>query len=186
VFDFKLEQNRRNTGDDYTIIRNHLLLIKSETYTMLTQFLRTQPVQACKLGAIIVVLLFATGGVFGVVPVPEVTGLFLIIVLSVGIAFVVVAERLYAGYRFIDTDTSLRKHLTNPSVVTFTRAIEAVGVALVTGRFILFIATYPDPAPTGGIIDILSIMVKLGVVVLGGSLIRTLSEYYCYRNADKV
>lgn len=150
------------------------------------EFFRAKPIQACKLGAIIVILLFATGGIFGVIPGQGFTGLFLIIGLSVGVALVVAVETLHAGYRFIGTDTGLREQLTNRPVCTVARTIEAASVLLVTGVLILLITRLPDGPPAGpGAIGLLFIVTILSVVVLGGSLVRTLSEYYYYRYTDE-
>jgi ABC-type polysaccharide/polyol phosphate export permease len=152
---------------------------------MSLQFFRVKPIQAGKLGAIIVVLLVAAGGIFGLIPGQGFTGLFLIIALSIGLVLVVAAETIHAGYRATVTDTGLREHLTTSSWVTVARVIEAVSVVVGTGGVVLLISRLPDEPPAGpGAIGVLFIVTGLSAVVLGGSLIRSLAEYYGYRHAD--
>ncbi|MEF8840267.1 MAG: hypothetical protein V5A62_01390 [Haloarculaceae archaeon] len=152
---------------------------------MSLQFVRAKPVQACKLGVIVAVLLFAAGGVFGVIPGRGLTDLFLVVGLGVVLVLVVAAETLLAGYRFTRTDTALPDRLTDRPIYTVARAIEAVSVVLVAGGFVLFVTELPDEPPAGpGAIGVLFVVAGLGVVVLGGSLVRTLAEYYYHRRDD--
>lgn len=149
---------------------------------MSLQFVRAEPLQTCKLVAVVAVLLFAAGGAFGAIPARGLTGLFLVVGLGIGLTLVVAAETLLAGYRFIRTDTALPDRLTDRPWYTVARAIEAVSVVLVAGGFVLFVTGLPDEPPAGpGAIGVLFVVAGLAVVVLGGSLVRTLSEYYYYR-----
>jgi len=152
---------------------------------MSLQFVRAKPLQTCKLAAIAAVLLFAAGGVLGAIPGRGLTGLFLVVGLGVGLTLVVAAETLLAVYRFARTDTALPDRLTDRPAYTVARAIEAVSVVLVAGGFVLLVAELPDEPPAGpGAVGVLFVVAGLGVVVLGGSLVRTLSEYYYYRRDD--
>jgi len=152
---------------------------------MSLQFVRAKPVQACKLVAVLAVLLFAAGSVFGAIPGRGLTDLFLVVGLGVVLVLVVAAETVFAGYRFTRADTALSDRLTDRPIYTVARAIEAVSVVLVAGGSVLFVAELPDEPPAGpGAIGVLFVVAGLGVVVFGGSLVRTLAEYYYYRRGD--
>lgn len=146
------------------------------------QFFRVKPVQTVKLVAIIVTLLFAAGGVFGVIPGQGFNGLFGILFLSIGLTLVITAETLLAGYRSIGAGLSLTDQFAERQLYTAVRALEVVSAIVAVGGLVVLIARLPDEPPAGpGAIGLLFIVTGLGLVILGGSLVRTLTEYYYYR-----
>lgn len=150
---------------------------------MSLQFVRTSPLQAGKLAAIVATLLFAAGGIFGVIPDEGLTGLFAIVTLGIVLVLVVAAETLLAGYRSVGTDSSLTEQFADGRPYTVARAIEVISVVLSAGGFVALVATLPDEPPAGpGAIGLLFILAGLGLVILGGSFLRTLTEYYYRRN----
>ncbi len=150
---------------------------------MCSQFIRIKPIQAFKLTAIIAALLFAAGGISGVIPDQGFNSLFVIIFLSIGLTLVIAGETLLASYRSIRTGFSLPDLFADRQLYTVIRAIEVVSALLATGGLVSLIATLPDEPPAGpGAIGLLFIVAGLGLVVLGGCLVRTLTEYYCYRS----
>lgn len=154
---------------------------------MSLQFIRAKPVQACKLVAIVVTLLFAAGGVFGVIPNQGLNSLFLSILVGLGLALVITVETLLAGYRSIDTDDSPTDQVANRPMYRVVRAIEVVSVLVSAGGFIVLIGMLPEGQMAGpGAIGLLFIITGLALLVLVGSLIRTVTEYYNYRQNDAV
>lgn len=150
-------------------------------------FYQAKPVQTCKLGTVAVTLLIAIGAIFGRIPIRRNITFLLVIGVCFGLALVVVAETIYDGYRFIATNRSLREHLTDSLMITIARTIEAISVVMFVGGLQLVIIKIPDgavPAPAG--VGLFAIVIWLCVTALAGSVIRTVSEYYCYRRADKV
>lgn len=149
---------------------------------MSPHFVLAKPLQACKLVAIIATLFFAGGAVYGIVPNHGLTGFFLVVLLSVGLALTVFAETVVAGYRSLTADASLADQLSARSPYTVVRAIEAVSAIIWASSLGITIAMLPDEPPSGpGAIGLLFIITGIGLVVLGGSLVRTLVEYYLYR-----
>jgi hypothetical protein len=147
------------------------------------QFFRAKPVQACKLAAIVVTLLFAVSGVFGFIPGRGFTGLFGIIFLSLTLALVVAAETLLAGYRSLRAGDSPLNQLPVRQLYVVIRALEVISAIVSMGAFVVLIATLPGELPEGpGAIGLLFIATGIALVVLGGSLLRTLTEYYDYRH----
>lgn len=150
---------------------------------MSSQFFRAKPLQACKLVAIIATLLFVTIGVFGLIPNQGFTSLFLLILISLGLALIVTVETLFTGYRSLRTDGPLSDQFTNHPIYNIVRTGEIVIGIISAGMFIFIIGTLPDGPMAGpGAIGLLFIMSGLGLLILGGSLIRTLTEYYYHRH----
>lgn len=154
---------------------------------MVRQFLRTQPLQACKLAAIIVVVSISVA-VFGeLVSNPNVMSLFLVPLLGLGLVLVIGVETLLASYRFIRSGESLTDRLLARPVYTLVRGVELVLALLGVGLFIaVIVALPPGPMAGPGAIGLWMITVGLGVLVVGGSLVRTFAEYYRYRSSTVV
>lgn len=154
---------------------------------MSLQFVRDRPVQAAKLVAIVATLLFAVGGVFGVIPDQGLTSLFPIVLLSLGLLLVILVETLLAGYRSTRGRCSLADQFAEHRAYILVRAVELLGAIITAGGFVFLIVMLPDEAPAGpGAIGLLFILVGLGLVVLASSLLRTVTEYYYYRHTDPV
>lgn len=154
---------------------------------MVRQFLHTQPLQACKLAAIIVVVSISVA-VFGeLVSNPSVMSLFLVPLLGLGLVLVIGVETLLASYRFIRSGESLTDRLLARPVYTLVRGVELVLALLGVGLFIaVIVALPPGPMAGPGAIGLWMITVGLGVLVVGGSLVRTFAEYYRYRSSTVV
>ncbi|WP_265111091.1 hypothetical protein [Halosolutus halophilus] len=97
---------------------------------MFIQFIKSKPLQAVKLTAIIVTLPYALGVVFGLIPDQSVTSLFLIPSLSLGFALVVTAESLLVGYRSPRTGRPLTDRFADRPMYSIVRAGEAIIVVL--------------------------------------------------------
>jgi hypothetical protein len=149
---------------------------------MSLQFARARPLQAWKLAAVLATLLFSAGVISGVVPDRSVTSLLVVPVLALLLAVVVAAETLFAGYRYARLSGSLIDRVADRRGYALVRAAEAVAALLSVFAFAAVLASLPDGPMAGpGAVGLLFVMVGLGLLVLAGSLVRTLTEYYRYR-----
>jgi ABC-type polysaccharide/polyol phosphate export permease len=149
---------------------------------MSLQFIRDKPVQACKLITIILTGLFVTGGVFGLIPNQGLNSLFSVVYVSIGLVLVITAETLLSGFRSVGTDSSLADQFNNRPTYIVVRVIEILGAILSVGGLIFVIAMLPEGPMAGpGAIGLLFIVAGLGALLLAGSLIRTVTEFYYYR-----
>lgn len=122
------------------------------------------------------------GGLYGLLPVSGLTALFLVVFLSIGLAVVVTAETLLAGYRAIASGRSLSEQATDGQWYPVVRAVEVASVVLWAGGFAYLLSLIPDGPMAGpGAIGLLFMLSGISSVLLGGSLFRALSEYYYYR-----
>lgn len=151
---------------------------------MSLQFVRAKPLQACKLAAIVVVLLFTGGVLSGFVPGRGPTSLFLVPVLALAVAVAVAAETLLAGYRSARTGGSPTDRFAARPLYAVVRAGEVLLVVLSVGAFVFVVSSLPDGPMAGpGAIGLWFLVVGLGLLVLAGSLVRTLTEYYYQRRS---
>lgn len=149
---------------------------------MSLQFARAKPLQACKLAAIVVVVPVGAAVFFGVVPYRGLLGLFIVPLLALGLVVTVTAETLLAGYRQVRTDRSLIDRLAEGPLYSTVRTVEALAAVLAVGAFAFVLGTLPDGPMAGpGAIWIWFVVVGLGLLVLAGSLVRTLVEYVVHR-----
>lgn len=149
---------------------------------MSLQFIQSRPLQAGKLVAVVVTLPFASGVVYGLVPDQGLAGLFLVPLLGLGLALVVAAETLFAGYRSIRSGSRLTDRLEGHPTYSIVRVVEVVLVVLSSGAFAYIVGTLPEGPMAGpGAIGLWMMMVGLGLLIIGGSLLRTLTEYYYCR-----
>lgn len=154
---------------------------------MSLQFARAKPLQACKLAAIVAVLLFSAGVVSGVVPSRGPTSLLLVPLLAFALAAAVAAEALLAGYRAVRAGGPLTARLADRPAYGVVRAGEVLLAVLSVGAFALVVAALPDGPMAGpGAIGLWFLVVGLGLLVLAGSLVRTLTEYYFQRRSARV
>lgn len=148
---------------------------------MSLQYLRAKPLQASKLPIIIVSLLFTTASIFGFVGGRGLDALLFLVVLSFSFVVVITAATVYAGYQCIHATGSLADQLAKRPVYNIVRAIEVSTAAISMGAFVAIIVSLPDGPMAGpGAIGLLFIIAGLGLLILTGSLIRTISEYYYY------
>ena len=149
---------------------------------MALQFVTARPLQAGKLAATVVTILFGVAGISGILPNQGLTSLFLVVLLSIGLAIVVTGETLLVGYRVIATGRSLTDQFDEGELYPITRAIEVASGIVWAGGFVYLVSIIPEGPMAGpGAIGLLFMMAGISLVILGGSLLRTLSEYYYYR-----
>ena len=152
---------------------------------MSRQYIRAKPLQACKLIGTVATLVFSAGVFSGLVSDPDVITLFLIPVLALGLALAIAAETLIVGYRSLRIGGPQKDWLADRPLYNIVRAAEVFLAILSVGIFTFIIATLPDGPMAGpGAIGLWFIMVGLGLLILGGSLVRTLTEYYYYRHSS--
>ncbi|QLG29810.1 hypothetical protein HUG10_19550 (plasmid) [Halorarum halophilum] len=151
---------------------------------MSRQFIRAKPLQACKLIGIVATFVFSAGVFSELISDPDVITLLLIPILALGLAIAIAAETLIVGYRSLRSGGLQKDLLANRPVYSIVRAVEVFLVILSVGIFIFIITTLPDGPMAGpGAIGLWFIMVGLGLLILGGSLVRTLTEYYYHRQS---
>jgi len=149
---------------------------------MSVPFVRTRPLQAGKLAAIVVALPIGGAVFFGLVGYPGVLGLFLVPLLGIGLTLVVAVEALVTGYRAVRAGRPASGWLGDRPVYTVVRAGEAVAAVAWVAGLLYVLSTIPDGPMSGpGAIGLWMIVVGLALVVVVGSLVRTLVEYYYHR-----
>lgn len=156
---------------------------------MARSFVATKPLQAAKLGAVLLTIVFAIGGffrLFSPVPSPfvdwQLTALLLVPFLSLLLVLVVTLETVVAGYRIVRADDRWIARLTARPTYTIVRGVEATIALLGTVAMYSALTTLADgpiPAPAG--VGLALIFFALGLLVLVASLARTLVEYYYHR-----
>lgn len=145
-------------------------------------FVRARPLQASKLAATVVVLLFSAGVYVGLIPTESITALFIVPLFSLTLVVVVLAETLILGYRSLQADDTLPDRFGSRPLYTTVRVGEALLAIVPAVVLVLIIERLPDGPMSGpGAIGLFFIVVGLGAVVIGGSLVRTLVEYYYHR-----
>lgn len=149
---------------------------------MSAPFYSTHPLQAAKLAAVVGTLAFGVLGVYRVIPGQQLAALLAIPGVSLCLAAVVAAETLVAGIRAVRTETTASDRLTASPAYTAVRAVEAVAALFTVGGTVAVVGRVPDGPMSGpGAMGLLFVVVGLGLAVLGGTLLRTLVEYYYHR-----
>lgn len=147
---------------------------------MALQFARAKPLQALKLGAVIVLTVFGTAGSIGLLPRRGLDALLLLAFVPMLLAAVVAGEALLAAYRLARADEPAGRLTARPTY-TAVRTIEVVLTVGAPGTFYLLIVEVGDEVAGPGAIGLLFIGVTLGLLALGAVLLRTLVEYVYYR-----
>jgi hypothetical protein len=148
-------------------------------------FRREHPLQAAKLTAVVVTLGYAVGVYLGVVPSESITTVLVVPLLGLGLALAVVAESLLAGFRTIRDETTVGDRLSARPWYTAVRTVEVLSVVLAVaffGTLIVWIPSGPMAGP--GAIGVFFVVLGLGLLVVVGTLCRTLAEYYRHRRAS--
>lgn len=149
---------------------------------MPSHFLRARPLQAAKLAAIVVVLPYSAGVIFGLVPVESITSLIVVPFLAIGLVVAVAAETLLAGVRALRADGRLADRLASRPFYTLVRAVEVLAAVVSVGAVAYIVASIPEGPMAGpGALWLWFVVVGLAGLVLVGSLVRTLAEYYHHR-----
>lgn len=145
-------------------------------------FVRTKPLQALKLVAIVTTSVFAAAGVAGYVPSRGFIGLFLIVALALGLALVIVLETIRSSYLALVSSESLSELMLGRPLYSAARVIELLSAVFSIGGIWILIASIPDGPMAGpGAIGLLFLLTRRSLVVLGGSFVRTLVEIHEYR-----
>lgn len=148
---------------------------------MPSTFARSKPLQAGKLVAIVLTLVFALAGIFGLLPGAGLTALLVVPIVSLALAAVVALETLWAAAVAVRTDGLRTQGVTDRPLYTIVRAGEVVVAIPAAVTFIGLFVTFTDGPMSGpGAIGLLFIGVGLGVLILSVSLVRTVGEYYRY------
>lgn len=149
---------------------------------MSRHFVRARPLQASKLATTVVVLLYAAGVYFGIVPTRGITSLFIVPVLGFALVVVVLAETLLLGYRSLRTAESLSDRFGARPRYALVRGGEVLLAFLPAVAFVVIVERLPDGPMSGpGAIGLFFVVVGLGLLAIGGCLVRTLVEYYHHR-----
>lgn len=151
---------------------------------MSLRFLRSKPLQAVKFAAIIAVLLYAGLGIFGRILDQGAGPLLLPIVFSLALTLVIAVEALRSGYLALRADGPLGRQVAARPGYTVVRVAEAAIAIIASGVFIaIFTAATDGPMAGPGAIGLALIGAGLGLLVIGASLVRTLTEYYFHRRS---
>lgn len=149
---------------------------------MSLQFARSNPLQAGKLLAIVVIVPVALGVFFGFLPHQSTTSLFLLPLLSLGLVFAVFVELLLVGFRYLQSGTLWPNRAAPSFGYRLVRLWEIVAAIGSVGAFAVIIARLPDGPMAGpGAIGLWLLMVGLSSVIVVGSFIRAMAEYYRFR-----
>lgn len=149
---------------------------------MVGQFFRAKPLQASKLAVAVVIILSVIGQIVGAFSGPTTDGVVWVSLVGLCLMVVIGIETVLTGCRFIHSGGPLNKALSNRPYYTVFRAIEAGAVALVAGAFVVLVSQIPSDPPAGpGALVVVAVVVGLALLVIGGTLLRTLFEYYEYR-----
>ncbi|QIO21158.1 hypothetical protein [Haloarcula sp. JP-L23] len=153
---------------------------------MLRQFHRAKPLQAAKLTAIVLTLLYSTGVYLRIVPSERITTLLLVPLMALALALTVIGESLYAGYRAARTDGPVVEALTERPGYAFVRAVELGTAVVAVAAVVVLIASIPaGPMAGPGAVGVFLLVVGLGLLVLLGGLLRTLTELSVTRGSDR-
>lgn len=150
------------------------------------QFAAAKPLQAGKFAVVVGALVFGLLGFLRIIPGQQLAAFFLVIVLGLGLALVVAAETLFAAYRSVRADHPVTARLTARPAYTAVRGVELVVGVLAAGTFVVTLATLPgEDVPAPAAVGVLLFGVGLGLLVLGASLVRALTEYYYHRRGRR-
>lgn len=147
---------------------------------MPSTFIRDKPLQALKLGSVIVAITFALAGGVGLLPGRGLDALLYLAFFPMVLSLVVAGETLLAGYRLARTDDPAAR-LTARRGYTAIRVIEGVVTVGSPGAFYLLIVRIGGEVAGPGAIGLLFIGIALGLLAFGAVLLRTLAEYYYHR-----
>ena len=153
---------------------------------MLHQFARSQPLQASKLAAMLIVSPIAAAGVYGIMPSGGLSSLFLVVVLGFLVSLLIIAETLVVGVQVLESSVSIRDRIDAEPVYVALRTLEVATVIIPAGGFVYLISRIPEGPMAGpGAIGLLFILTGLSLVPIAGSLIRTMAEVYYFRQTTE-
>jgi uncharacterized membrane protein len=149
---------------------------------MARPFVRSQPLQAAKLAAVVGLVAFAAAGFSGFLPGFELTGLLLVMFLAPVLALVVALEAIVAGFRVLRADRSVREQFADRPAYALVRVAEPLVALVAAGSFVFLFDSFTDGPMAGpGAIGLMFIGVGLGLLVFGTVVVRVLVEYYGHR-----
>lgn len=143
------------------------------------KFARTKPLQAIKLGAVVVLLGLGVAGVVGLVD-RGLDALLLLAFVPMLLALVVAGEALLAAVRVARAADPGARFADSP-VYTAVRVVEVVVAVVAPATFYVLVVTMGSEVAGPGAIGLLLYGVALGSAALGAVLLRTLVEYYVHR-----
>jgi hypothetical protein len=153
---------------------------------MSPQFIRTKPLQACKLITIIGTFLYAAGAITGLLP-GGLDILLFLIVFGLGFTLLIIGETVVTCFRAIRATDSVTDQFANHQLYTAVRAGEAIISIFAAGAFVvIFAVATSGPIAGPGAIGLALIGAGLGALILGSGLTRTLTEYYYHRRSQTV
>ncbi|MFC6873360.1 hypothetical protein [Halobellus marinus] len=149
---------------------------------MVPPFLTTKPLQACKFLGVAASAFVLIGIVFEIVPIGSITVLFFVPVVAFVLAVVITAETVLAGYRVVQKGTSLAERSSRDPVYSVVRVGEFLFALLAVGAFGVLLVLLPDGPMSGpGALGLFYILVGLSLLILFGSLVRSITEYVRFR-----
>lgn len=149
---------------------------------MIRPFARSQPLQAIKLTSILVVLIVASAGTYGVISSLGLSSLFLIVVLGFLLGLIIIGETLLSTIRAVESGESIRDQVTSRPMSVVFRTLEFASVVIPAMGLVYLINSIPEGPMAGpGAIGLLFIITGLGMMPMGGSLMRSLFEVYNFR-----
>ncbi|MBX0322339.1 hypothetical protein EGH21_04755 [Halomicroarcula sp. F13] len=153
---------------------------------MRPQFHRAKPLQAAKLTAVVLTLLYSAGVYLRVIPSERITTLFLVPLLALLLALVVTGEALCAGYRAARTDGPVTETLTANPGYAVVRFVELGTAVVAVAAVAVVVASIPaGPMAGPGAVGVFLLVVGLGLLVLLGGLLRSLTELYRHRQSAR-
>lgn len=143
------------------------------------QFARTKPLQALKLGSVVVLLVLGVAGFVGLFD-RGLDALLLVAFVPMLLALVVAGEALLAAVRLARADDPGARLADRPAY-TAIRVVEVVVAVVAPATFYVLVVRIGDEVAGPGAIGLLLYGVALGAAALGAVLLRTLVEYYVHR-----
>lgn len=146
---------------------------------MARQFARSKPLQALKLGTVVVLLGFGLAGVAGLLD-GGLDAILLLAFVPMLLALVVAGEALLAAARLARADDPGAR-LTERPAYAAVRTIEVVVAVVAPATFYVLVVRVGGEVTGPGAIGLLLYGAALGAAALGAILLRTLVEYHTYR-----
>ncbi|WP_311172068.1 hypothetical protein [Halobellus ordinarius] len=145
---------------------------------MVPPFLTTKPLQACKLLGVVTTAAVLFGIVFEIVPTESITVLFFVPVVAFVFAVVITAETVLAGYHVVQNGTSFAERFSRDPLYGVVRIGEFLFALLAVGAVGVILVLLPDGPMAGpGALGLFYILVGLSLLILFGSLVRSITEY---------
>lgn len=143
------------------------------------QFARSKPLQALKMGTVVLLLGLGLAGVAGLLD-RGLDALLLLAFIPMLLALVVAGEALLAATRLARADAPGDRLTGRPAYVAV-RTIEVAVAVVAPATFYVLVVRVGDEVSGPGAIGLLLYGAALGAAALGAVLLRTVVEYVSYR-----